>query len=157
MGIRIVSSISDVITNSSTEIFIISGPDAFRQIVGSGVYSSKKYRSLFIYLKSDKDVIDFFIEDPGRRINHNFYSRMVRSFVGSEFYDTFFNCLEILEDRQEEIIELFKTKILEKLKGTIIFYNTRNNQKVLERLRSLFPDEGDIIDKGDYRYQWTKD
>lgn len=52
---------------------------------------------------------------------------------------------------------LFKTKILEKLKGTIIFYNTRDNQKVLERLRSLFPDEGDIIDKGDYRYQWTKD
>lgn len=102
-------------------------------------------------------MIDFFIEDPGRRTNHNFYSRMVRSFVGSEFYDTFFNCLEIFEDRQEEIIELFKTKILEKLKETIIFYNTRDNQKVLERLRSLFPDEGDIIDKGDYRYQWTKD
>ena len=48
MRIRIVSSISDVITNSSTEIFIISGPDAFGQIVRSGVYSSKKYKSLFI-------------------------------------------------------------------------------------------------------------
>ena len=102
MKIRIVSSISDVITNSSTEIFIISGPDAFGQIVRSGVYSSKKYKSLFIYLKSDKDVIDFFIEDPGRRTNHNFYSRMVRSFVESELYDTFFNCLEIFEDRQEK-------------------------------------------------------
>ena len=42
MSIRLVSSISGVITNSSTEIFIIQGPDALRQMIGTGVY--KKYK-----------------------------------------------------------------------------------------------------------------
>lgn len=46
---RIITSFSDVITNSSTEVFLIQGPDALRQMIGTGIY--KKYQKDFLILK----------------------------------------------------------------------------------------------------------
>lgn len=42
---RIITSFSDVITNSSTEVFLIQGPDALRQMIGTGIYKkiSKRF------------------------------------------------------------------------------------------------------------------
>ena len=54
MSLRLVSSISGIITNSSTEVFIIQGPDALRQMVGSGVY--RKYKDRFFQIKTEEDV-----------------------------------------------------------------------------------------------------
>ena len=55
---RIITSFSDVITNSSTEVFLIQGPDALRQMIGTGIY--KKYQKDFLVLKTEEDVEYFF-------------------------------------------------------------------------------------------------
>lgn len=55
---RIITSFSDVITNSSTEVFLIQGPDALRQMIGTGIY--KKYQKNFLVLKTEEDVEYFF-------------------------------------------------------------------------------------------------
>ena len=68
--IRFITSYSDVITNSSTEIFLIQGPDALRQMIGTGVY--KKYQKDFLVLRTEEEVEYFFRYQGKKGFNHNY-------------------------------------------------------------------------------------
>lgn len=160
MSIRLISSVSGVITNSSTEIFIIQGPDVLRQMTGTGIY--KKYKKDFVYLKTEEDIIEFILDKDNRKSNHNYYSEMIISLVGKDIFESFKTCLRIFKDDKEKektIIELFKPIFIKELKDTIIYYDIKNNQRVLNRLISLYPDESyyNVIEKDGYRYEWRKD
>lgn len=151
MSIRLVSSISGVITNSSTEIFIIQGPDALKQMIGTGVY--KKYKKDFVYLKTDEEIMEFILRTG--RINHNYYPEMLRTILGKT-YNTFFNCLDIFpEEDKDKIIEMFKPLFIKELKNTIIYYDYKHNQRILSKLKTLYPD--DKVKKDNYRYYWNLD
>ena len=46
---RIITSFSDVITNSSTEVFLIQGPDALRQMIGTGLEYIKNIKKISLF------------------------------------------------------------------------------------------------------------
>ena len=56
---RIIKSVSGVITNSSTEVFAISGIDSLKVMIGAGIF--KKFKSSLVYLKTEDDVENFLI------------------------------------------------------------------------------------------------
>lgn len=80
---RIITSFSDVITNSSTEVFLIQGPDALRQMIGTGIY--KKYQKDFLVLKTEEDVEYFFRFQGKKGFNHNYSIWDLKPLLGNLF------------------------------------------------------------------------
>lgn len=160
---RIIISYSDVITNSSTEIFLIQGPDALRQMIGTGVY--KKYQKDFLILKTEEDVEYFFRYQGKKGFNHNYSIYDLRPLLGNLF-NLYFDMINEFPDKEEDIWEMFKSKIIERLKGSIVYIDIKHNQKIMNRLNELFPDDRDysrnvislnyLKQKG-FRYGWSLD
>lgn len=46
-------------------------------------------------------------------------------------------------EKEEDIWEMFKPKIMERLKGTIAYLDIKNNQRIMNRLRELYPEDTD--------------
>lgn len=80
---RIITSFSDVITNSSTEVFLIQGPDALRQMIGTGIY--KKYQKDFLVPKTEEDVEYFFRFQGKKGFNHNYSIWDLKPLLGNLF------------------------------------------------------------------------
>lgn len=80
---RIITSFSNVITNSSTEVFLIQGPDALRQMIGTGIY--KKYQKDFLVLKTEEDVEYFFRFQGKKGFNHNYSIWDLKPLLGNLF------------------------------------------------------------------------
>ena len=149
MSVRIVSSINGIITNSSTEIFMIQGPDALRQIVGSGIY--RKYKDKFFQLKTEED-----IESLVRYNIPRHYYEYIHSMNNRDIH----NYLEMREqysDKEEQFWEIFKPIIIQSLKlPVIIYYDYINNKRIMNRLQELYPEyEGG--EENEYYYRWSKD
>lgn len=79
---RIITSFSDVITNSSTEVFLIQGPDALRQMIGTGIYKISKD---FLVLKTEEDVEYFFRFQGKKGFNHNYSIWDLKPLLGNLF------------------------------------------------------------------------
>lgn len=109
---RIITSFSDVITNSSTEVFLIQGPDALRQMIGTGIY--KKYQKDFLVLKTEEDVEYFFRFQGKKGFNHNYSIWDLKPLLGNLF-NLYLDMNNEFPDKEDDIWEMFKPKIQVKL------------------------------------------
>ena len=107
---RIITSFSDVITNSSTEVFLIQGPDALRQMIGTGIY--KKYQKDFLVLKTEEDVEYFFRFQGKKGFNHNYSIWDLKPLLGNLF-NLYLDMNNEFPDKEDDIWEMFKPKIME--------------------------------------------
>ena len=66
-------------------------------------------------------------------------------------------------DKEDDIWEMFKPKIMERLKGTIVYIDIKHNQKIMNRLYELYPDDKDYsyeldnLETKGFRYGWSLD
>ena len=160
--IRFITSYSDVITNSSTEIFLIQGPDALRQMIGTGVY--KKYQKDFLVLRTEEEVEYFFRYQGKKGFNHNYSIYDLQPLLGN-LLRLYREMTNEFPEKEEDIWEMFKPKIMERLKGTVAYLDIKNNQRIMNRLRELYPEDTDYTSyerldelktKG-FRYEWSLD
>ena len=164
---RIITSYSDVITNSSTELFLIQGPDALRQMIGSGVY--KKYQKDFLVLRTEEEIEYFFRFDGKRGFNHNYSKYNLKPLLG-DLLELYTGMSYEFPEKEEDIWEIVKPKIMERLKGTIAYIDIKNNNKILKRLYELYPNNNhtyyppcenptslEYLKEHKYRYYWGLD
>lgn len=134
---RIITSFSGVITNSSTEVFLIQGPDALRQMIGTGVY--KKYQKDFLVLRTEEDVEYFFRLRGKVGFNQNYSVYDLSPLLGKTLFNLWMEMINEFPENEETIWEMFKPKIMERLKNTIIYIDIKNNQRIMKRLEELYP------------------
>lgn len=149
MSLRLVSSISGIITNSSTEVFMIQGPDALRQMVGSGVY--RKYKDRFFQIKTEEDVESLVRYSIPR------HSYVYIGSLGNKDVLTYRNLALNYPELEEKFWEIFKPIIIKSLNlPIIIYYDYINNQRILNRLLELYPNnDGEV--ENEYYYRWSND
>ena len=63
--------------------FLIQGPDALRQMIGTGIY--KKYQKDFLVLKTEEDVEYFFRFQGKKGFNHNYSIWDLKPLLGNLF------------------------------------------------------------------------
>ena len=154
--VRIIRSVSGVITNSSTEIFAISGSDSLKVMIGAGVF--KKFKSLLVYLKTEFDVENFLIH-RGAGFNHNYESDFIFTSRPDLYHlwDLYLNMTNAFPDRSNEIWDLFfKSRLCTELKGSIMYYDYRRNDKLMNLLEEKF-DSKDKFKNYNISYGWAKD
>lgn len=146
---RKISSISGIITNSSTEIFVIWGEDSLKRMINSGVF--KGFKKNLLYLKTDDDVINF-ITKSGRGYNNKYYSEMLNVINYRNLISLYKSMIDKFPERKEEILEFFKPEFIKEFKGTMIYYDYIHNKKILNLLKNNFPDTDE-----NENYVWTVD
>lgn len=152
---RIIKSVSGVITNSSTEVFAISGIDSLKVMIGAGIF--KKFKSSLVYLKTEDDVENFLIH-RGPGFNHNYEESFIFTSRPDlyHFWDLYKSMASAFPDRSKEIWNsYFKPKICSELKGSIIYYNYRHNNKLMNLLSEKFCDNR--FNNYNVSYGWSKD
>lgn len=152
MSIRKILNISGVITNSSTETFIIEGPNALKAMIGVGLW--RKYRKNFVYLQSEEDVENFV--RYGKGFDHHYYRGMVSPLLPRGFWNLYEQMSFTFQDREEEVWNFFGPEFLKRLKGAILYYDYRNNQKIMNVLENKFPKYAERKD-GIPKYEWFLD
>lgn len=139
---RKIKSISGLITNSSTECFILRGSPA--QI--KSFY--KRFSKYFIYLPNISVIKDFISGKLG--IDHH-YSKYVLWSIAREELSLLDDILKVTDHTFDEAWNFLLPSLTEKLDGgLLIYYDYRNNNKIISGLKNLFPE----FEESD-KYIWT--
>lgn len=154
MKLKKILSISGIITNSSTEVFVMSGLDDLKRELGTGFW--KKWSKSFLYLETESDVTDFIQQRSGGRYNKNYRAYMSHPLLPRGFYDLYCKMCQQFPKDHDKVWELCGPVFMKHLVGSVLYYDYIRNDKILGTLQSKFPKFGRNYDDK-LNYEWTVD